>query len=343
MAILIVVASFAATILLTELMRRKALRYGLLDVPNARSSHHTALPRGGGLAIVLVVLTTALTLLLMQRLTLSEGLAWLAGGSLIAFVGLLDDRGGLSVRSRLLVQSLVALSVVWSSDGVPLPFFASDGAWLRAGAWVAGIIATLWAINLFNFMDGIDGLAAAQVVFAAGAAWLLGAGPPDKAQGWMLVCLMGASAGFLVWNWSPARIFMGDVGSGFLGFALALSALSTIHNGSLGLCTWLILQGLFIADATTTLIVRALRGERIQAAHRQHMYQRLARYWGSHAKVSGVFVGVNVLWLLPCAVASVARPELAGWLLLIALIPLFLLAILSGAGQPTEIGTPHEN
>jgi Fuc2NAc and GlcNAc transferase len=122
---------------------------------------------------------------------------------------------------------------------------------------------------------------------------------------------------------------------------LALSALLTSHNGSLGLRSWLILQGLFIADATTTVIVRALRGERLHAGHRQHAYQRLARHWSSHAKVTGLFIAVNVLWLLPCAVASVVRPELSGWLLLVALAPLFALAVLAGAGQPEERRTLH--
>ena len=322
-------------ILLTGLIRRYAPRCGLLDVPNARSSHQTAMPRGGGLAVVVVVTASALILTLLGRLPWAEALGWLGGGSFIAVVGLLDDRGGLSVRSRLLAQLLTALCVMWICDRLPL---THESTMPQVAAWLAGAIGIVWAINLFNFMDGIDGLAGQQALFVSMGALLLGAGPPSGAEGWLLYSVGSATGGFLLWNWAPARIFLGDAGSGFLGFALALAVLATSRNGSLSLWTWLILQGAFIVDATMTVCVRASRGERVYAAHRQHAYQRLARHWRSHARVSLAFSGVNIGWLLPVAAASVMRPDLAAWLALTALLPLCVVAVIIGAGRQGEIG-----
>jgi Fuc2NAc and GlcNAc transferase len=334
---LVTVGSALTAILLTGLIRRHAPRYGLLDVPNVRSSHDSAVPRGGGLAVAMIVVGAALMLTLLRRWSMPEALAWLGGGSLIAAAGLLDDRRGLSVRSRLLAQLLAALTVVWVwSAGSPAAAM-SGGLLLRGAVWLTEAVAIVWAINLFNFMDGIDGLAAQQALFVSGAALLLGAGPPGTAEGWMLYCVAGATAGFLLWNWAPARIFMGDVGSGFLGFVLALSTVATVRNGSLSPWTWLILQAAFIVDATVTVCVRALRREQVHSAHRQHAYQRLARHWRSHARVTLTFATINVLWLLPLATASTRRPQWAPWLAVLALVTLGALALIAGAGRPGEI------
>jgi Fuc2NAc and GlcNAc transferase len=329
--------AFAAAVL-TGLIRRLGPRYGLLDVPNIRSSHDRVVPRGGGLAVVFITLGAALTLSLMHRWSAAEALAWLAGGSLIAAVGLLDDRQNLSVRSRLLVQLLAALCALWLWSAGPTADVLHPSPPLRAAVWLVGAVAVIWSINLFNFMDGIDGLAGQQALFVAVAALLLGAGPRGSAEAWMLYCLAGATAGFLVWNWAPARIFMGDTGSSFLGYALAVAAVATSRNGSLSLWTWVILQGAFLVDATVTLCVRAWRGERVHSAHRQHAYQRLARHWRSHARVSTAYFAVNVFWLLPLAVASVRRTQLAPWLAIVALGTLVAFALASGAGRQGEIG-----
>ena len=334
-AALVAVASFAGAALLTAWIRRHAARFHLIDVPNERSSHASALPRGGGIAIALIVLAAALILTGLRRFSAAEALAWLGGGTLVALVGLRDDRGGLSVRVRLLVQIAAALSVVWLVHGFPGITGASAAP--RIFAWLLGTLCIVWGINLFNFMDGIDGLAGQQALFVAAAAWLLGAGPPLAAPGWMLLVIAAAAGGFLIWNWSPARIFMGDVGSGFLGFSLVLEAFATSQNGSLSLWTWSILQGAFLVDATLTLLRRAARGARIQAPHREHAYQRLARHFGSHARVSAAVAWVNLLWLLPCAAASVRWPALAAWVTLAALLPLAAAAFACGAGCAGDI------
>jgi Fuc2NAc and GlcNAc transferase len=143
----------------------------------------------------------------------------------------------------------------------------------------------------------------------------------------------GSSAGFLVWNFPPARIFMGDVGSGFIGFALVAAALLTSAHGPTTIWTWLVLNGLFVADATTTLLVRLIRGQRIHEAHAGHIYQRLGRRWGSHRPVTILYCAANLLWSLPWAVATVKLPAAGAILAALALGPLFIAAWIGGAGS----------
>jgi Fuc2NAc and GlcNAc transferase len=199
---------------------------------------------------------------------------------------------------------------------------------------VLGVIGIIWVLNLFNFMDGIDGIAGVEGLFlalAGGGLALFDAAAP----GFAMICFgFGAAcAGFLVWNWAPASIFMGDAGSGFVGYLIAVLAVAAGFRDPAGLWVWLILGGVFFVDATITLLRRLLRGEKPHEAHRTHVYQRLSRAWGSHARVSLAVTAVNLLWLLPWAVAAKFHPALAAWFTLSALAPLVLLAVSLGAGR----------
>jgi Fuc2NAc and GlcNAc transferase len=268
------------------------------------------------------------------RLDIRSSLAWLAGGTVVAATGFLDDLRGMSARSRLAFHLLAALVLLEGAGGLPpLPW---PGGPVNLGllGWPVGALAIVWSINLFNFMDGIDGLAAAQAVFVAGSAAALQASTGSAPL--QLIALAGAAAGFLVWNFPPARIFMGDAGSGFIGFALAAAALLPPHHGAPTLWTWVILNGLFVADATVTLITRLLHGQRVYEAHRSHLYQRLSRRWRSHRSVTVAAIAVNLLWCLPWAVASVRWPTAGPLLTAATLAPLCLLAVSGGAGGSTE-------
>jgi Fuc2NAc and GlcNAc transferase len=183
-------------------------------------------------------------------------------------------------------------------------------------------------------MDGIDGIAGSQAVFVATTGALLSATGGEPGLNACLYGLAGACAGFLVWNWPPAKVFMGDVGSGFLGFVLACCALYSTARGLLSLWSWLILMSAFLADATTTLARRALRGEKLSQAHRSHAYQVCARRLGGHRRVTLAFTLINLLWLLPLAFAATRYPAQAPLLTALAMLPLCLLAALLGAGQP---------
>jgi Fuc2NAc and GlcNAc transferase len=173
----------------------------------------------------------------------------------------------------------------------------------------SGALGIAWTVNLFNFMDGIDGIASAEAVFISwGGAWLaplMGSAAAVPAVG----CTFGAvCCGFLVWNWPPARIFMGDVGSGYLGFVLVVLALAATRENPAALAVWLILGGIFFCDAFVTLVRRLARGERLYQAHRSHAYQWLSRRWGSHRSVTLAVVCVNLGWLLPAAWFAAVHP-----------------------------------
>jgi Fuc2NAc and GlcNAc transferase len=329
-----VIGVFAFAVIITDLMRRFALRNNLLDVPNARSSHVFPTPRGGGVAIVGAFFCAVLALAIVGMLDVKVAGALLCGGGAMALIGFLDDRRPLPAGVRFAVHFLAAMLVVIMIGGIPERSLA---VWQLHGAWVGGLIAVLavvWVSNLFNFMDGIDGIAGSEAVFVTGAgAWLNALHGGDAGLTSAMLCLTAASLGFLMWNWPPARIFMGDVGSGFLGFTVATLGLAMSQKSSLPVEVWPILGGVFLVDATITLIARIARGERWFEAHRTHAYQHLARLWKGHLPVTAVMIVVNLVWLLPWAWFAAARPELAARCAAAALVPLVVAIIASGAGR----------
>lgn len=323
----LLVATVLASALLTGVVRHYALRTQLLDLPNARSSHVRPTPRGGGVAVVVAFELSLLALWLLGGVPLPLFLALLVGGLMIAAVGLIDDRRGVAARWRFLVHLLAA---VWALAWLGFPALPVGGSTVDLG-WlglVLGALMIVWLVNLYNFMDGIDAIAGIEALTVAVGAALLAA---DSGAGGVLGLLALAVLGFLVWNWPPAKIFMGDVGSAFLGFVFAALAL---FAGGLSLWGWLILLGVFIVDATWTLLRRVLRGERWYEAHRSHAYQRAARRCGSHLRVSVVVGLVNVLWLLPLAYGAQRWPGYGPALVAVAYVPLLAAAARLGAGRP---------
>jgi Fuc2NAc and GlcNAc transferase len=289
--------------------RRLALRWHLFDLPNARSSHTQPTPGGGGIGLFLGLLAGVFVLGGSQPYNL---LLLLAG--LLVLTGALDDRYSLSIGLRFPLYGLTCLAAVWLLLW-PLPWW-----------WLAlALVYSLWLLNLFNFMDGIDGIAASETVFVAAAAGLLAlANSGDAYYVQFCFLLAAASAGFLCWNWAPARLFMGDAGSISIGFLLAALSLQGQANGALPLVCWLILLAVFIADASATLWWRAVTGQAITQAHSLHLYQRLARHWSSHSRVVITLQAYNLLWLLPLAVLALLWPEWAAAALLAAYVPVLL-------------------
>ena len=320
------------------LVRRYA-RQRLLDVPNDRSSHSQPIPRGGGLGLTVAHLLGVLGASLLALSPYELATALIGGGLLVATIGLLDDHGHVRASRRLICHLLAFAWAVWWLGGLPPVDFGWGAINLGPLGTVLMVVYLTWFLNLFNFMDGIDGIAGAQALLMSVTASLLLWVGADGANAALPLLLLGAAtAGFLVWNWPPAKIFMGDVGSGYLGFALGALALWTVVEGWLTAWVWLILGGAFLADATVTLLMRARIGVTLAQAHRSHAYQRLSRYWGSHRLVSLAFIAVNVIWLAPWAFLAASRPHLGAACALAALAPLFLLAARLGAGRPGEIG-----
>lgn len=317
---------------LTGLMRRYALSRQLLDRPNERSSHSVATPRGGGVAIVVAFLAGLLAS--GEGVSGPATIALLVGGIGVAVVGFADDHGHIAARWRLLAHFSCAVWILYWI-GVPRLEWMGSTADLGIVGAVLAALYLVWMLNLYNFMDGIDGIAGVEAltVGAGGTAvyWLANMPLVDGA---ILPALLAAAAlGFLVWNFPPAKIFMGDAGSGFLGLMLgALSLQAAVTRPVLFWC-WLVLLGVFVVDATVTLIRRLLHGKRVYEAHRSHAYQHATREFGSHCLVTLAVVAINILWLMPWAVL-IATGRVDGVVGLgAAYLPLLALALRFKAGM----------
>lgn len=328
----IAIVSIGSSIFFTGLLRRYALQRNVLDIPNSRSSHSVPTPRGGGLGIVVGFL---ISLGLMRSFDLIDNAFFLASflaGLTVAALGFLDDHGHIPARWRLLGHFLSAVWALYWIGG--LPSVTIFGLQVNLG-WVGAALAVLyavWMLNLYNFMDGIDGLASAEAICACSSAaliyWLLG----YEELLWPPIYLALATAGFFYWNFPKARIFMGDAGSGFLGITLAIISLKAVSFSSTLLWVWLILLGVFIVDATFTLLRRLVRGEKVYEAHRSHAYQYASRTFNAHIPVTLCVILINLVWLAPIA-WLVAFDRVDGAVgMLIAYVPLVTLALKFKAG-----------
>ncbi|MBK3467246.1 MraY family glycosyltransferase [Pseudomonas sp. MF6776] len=318
---------------LTWALRYYALSRSLIDIPNARSSHSVPTPRGGGVAIVLTF-TLALVFLEWRDLLATSSFWALAGsGALVALIGFMDDHGHIAARWRLLGHFGAATWLLFWMGGMPPMQLWGVAIDMGLVGHVLAAFYLVWLLNLYNFMDGIDGIASVEAIcvcLGAGLlAWLGGWAQLIWAPLLLAVCV----AGFLVWNFPPARIFMGDAGSGFLGLVLGGLSVQAASVSAEMFWAWLILLGVFIVDATFTLLRRLLRGERIYEAHRSHAYQFASRRFNSHLAVTLTVAAINLIWLLPIAVA-VIRFGLDGCLgLILAYAPLLCLVVLFRAGE----------
>jgi Fuc2NAc and GlcNAc transferase len=336
-ALLVCGIAVAASFLAVALIKRIALRKGIMDVPNARSSHDQPTPRGGGLAIVAVVGLGTGFLAWNSTISQNVALALLLSGTLVAATGYLDDLRGLSASWRLVAHFLASICAVMLINGWGLQFAASPLLWLLVQ--ISIVFGIVWCINLFNFMDGIDGIAGSQAIFMGlSGAWIMSQSASEQGMAMTALVIASACAGFLLWNWPPAKIFLGDVGSGYLGFVIAFLAVTSSRTNAMTLFVWLILGGTFVVDASTTLIRRLLRRERFYEAHRDHAYQWLARRHRSHAQVTLLYLGVDILWLLPMAWLCSRNVESGAWIAAVALVPLVLLAVNAGAGKSENPG-----
>ncbi|MBC3775839.1 glycosyltransferase family 4 protein [Pseudomonas sp. SWRI99] len=316
----------------TFFLRKYALAKSLMDIPNERSSHCTPTPRGGGGAIVLAFLSGLAFLSCLDVLSLEAFYALLGSGTIVAILGFADDHGHIAARWRLIGHfSAAAWLLFWMSG---FPSLQLLGVTIESGmlTTIFALCYLVWLLNLYNFMDGIDGLASVEAISICLGMCLIYwfAGTPGLIWGPLLLAC--STAGFLWWNFPPARIFMGDVGSGFLGIILGgLSMLGAAASPAL-FWSWIILLAVFITDATWTLLQRLLRKEKIYQAHRSHAYQHAAIKLKSHKHTAGYVMAINVLWLFPLAIAVAKglEPFLG---LLLAYSPLCYLAFRLRAGR----------
>lgn len=300
------VAALLLTFLLVPVVRLYAVRHGLVDQPGPRRSHQAPTPRGGG-AAMMTALAVALFLLPLPRVWLS---AILPGLALVAVLGFADDHRPLAVRWRLLAQLFACAWVVAWFGGVRWVGIAGveiDALWLWSPL---ALLALMWLVNLYNFMDGSDGLAAGQGLMTAlmfAAVFHFNAEPAGFriALAVAAVCL-----GFLPWNLGPRRIFMGDVGSLGLGLMIGILALAGAATGTVSVWLSLLLVSVFVVDATATLARQVCSGQRWYTAHRQHAYQRLIACGWSHRAVLAGCVLVNAAVVLPAGLLVIRYPNL---------------------------------
>lgn len=315
--------AFFASLLLTFCWLKLATFSSWFDVPNQRSSHTIPTPKSGGVGFSLVYI--GLSIFLYQAGYLPQAWFWvMATGLILMIAGFVDDLFELAIITRLVLQLLsvlLALYLLPALPALPLPGYVIPGSLgmglLLAAAWV-------WLVNLYNFMDGIDALAAAEAIFIALALAGLAALSGVPTLGFMSVLLAAVLGGFLYFNLPPARIFMGDAGSNFLGFVLGALGILAVISDAMTIWTLLILFGVFIVDSTATLFKRMWAGLVWYHGHRSHAYQCAAELYGSHAKVVLGISCINVFWLLPLAWISTQYADSGILLTLLAWLPLLI-------------------
>jgi len=310
--------TFVCSALLCGVYLHFARRWQILDMPNERSSHENPTPKGGGLPLMLAFLLGVTLVFGLPVFWSSQFSAVLVAALFLTLLGVVDDSWVLSVRLRFFAYGFCSIVV--------------SVALLRAGSTAPGLLlifctafAMLWALNLYNFMDGTDGLAATQCFVACcGAALLAWANGGDTEYSIFCLLLGFSHLGFLVWNWPAARLFMGDAGSIPTGFLLAALAVLGAAQAYLPIACWIVLLAAFITDASWTLLWRVVTGQKFTQAHRSHAYQRLSRHWGSHQGVVILLIAINGLWLFPMAWLIVLMPKYTLSLVILAYLPLLL-------------------
>jgi Fuc2NAc and GlcNAc transferase len=310
-----------------------ALKKKLLDNPNDRSLHTIPTPRGGGLAIVLTWLG-GLVFLYLEDLIAQNLFYALVSGVVLAIVSLIDDIVDLKPFIRILAQATSAFLALYFIGGLKLMQGLDNYVILMIVNFVA-FIGIIWFINLFNFLDGIDAYASQEAIFVALGILLITGNP-------LVGLLIAAVAGFLVWNWPKARIFMGDVGSTQLGFILIVLGIYFHNTIELNIASWLILTALFWVDATLTLFRRWRNHEKLSVAHNKHAYQRIVKYGFSHQKIVLIAIIINSS-LLGLTYLSSKYCEYVIGFILFAIIELYIIIRLIDKRYPFDYSNEKFN
>lgn len=283
----IVIVALFVTVLLTGIVRKQAIKRSIIDIPNHRSSHDVPTPRGGGLAIAVVWYVGLVVLKVMDQIDHHIFYA-IFGGLPLFVISFLDDLKDLSARVRIIFQALSAAIGTLMIFGNDLLHFDS-GSWFLSLVFAAiTFVGIIWFINLFNFLDGIDGYLGVESVFFFSAIFVF------TEQSFVFV-LVAACIGFLFWNWPKAKIFCGDVGSTMIGYNVAVVSIWLANTQQLNICIPIILSSIFWIDASYTIVKRALNKERITQPHRKHAYQRLVQSGLSHQSVVLISLGFNLM------------------------------------------------
>ncbi|MBT7879833.1 MAG: glycosyltransferase family 4 protein [Gammaproteobacteria bacterium] len=317
---------------LAHLYRLIAIALQIVDTPNHRSAHQGLVPTGAGVSFVLVFLVGFFFVSKYEVLTGSNVALYsvLPALMVVAIIGFIDDYHPLSWKFRFTVHALCCAYIVWVT-GVPGLNILGVEVDLGFGGMAMAVLGLIWLLNLYNFMDGIDGIATGEALCVLTFATAITLYFELGGVAHPVILLLACCAGFLIINWPRARAFMGDGGSGFLGLFFGVLA---VTETMLPIWSWLILLGWFMTDTTLTITLRLFRGQKIHEAHSEHAYQHLNRAFGTTSTLLLVFVS-NTVWLLPLSALAAISEDWGFGLVILAYMPLIIAQYYCGAGQPT--------
>jgi Fuc2NAc and GlcNAc transferase len=287
--------------MLTHSIRILSLKYKIFDIPNNRSSHDVPTPKGGGVSIVVLLMMTIMVLSFYDLIDKDILMSLSIGLIIVSIIGLIDDYKNLPILIRAIgyiVAIMISLKYIGELTSVEVN---NNSLYLGYSGYIFSVLFVFWLTNLYNFMDGTDGFAGIQTIcvsmFIGVILYLSG----HMSLAIILFCVASSTIGFLYWNWAPAKIFMGDVGSCTLGFLFGLLAIYMEKNGIISIVVWIILLAPFIGDATFTLFKRIINREKWYEAHNSHAYQKLYQLGISHSKLAIGLLITNVFIIWPFA------------------------------------------
>lgn len=319
---------FVFSLFFTNALRKFAISKNIIDIPNERSAHITPKPRGGGIAFVGGFLLLLPVLVFLNWVNTETVYSLLISGLLISSTGFYDDYKTISVKTRMFVHVLGAFIVLYLMHGMPNFMILNWQIPTGFVVNVLGVFYLTWLVNLYNFMDGIDAIASVEALSVCIGMSVIYFLTNNEILAILPLLLAAAVAGFLYWNRPPAKIFMGDVGSCFLGLCFGVLSIQATSVDKNFFWSWIILLGVFIIDTSFTLCFRLIKGEQVFKPHCSHSYQKVARKLDSHILVTLLVLIINILWLYPWAIL-VGKGHLDGFIgLLIAYIPLFILVFI---------------
>lgn len=328
----------ASAFIFTAIIRHYAIKKKIIDMPGNRSSHTVPIPRGGGLAILLSAVGGAVGLVWQDFLP-AQMLFYMGPGIALGLIGFADDHRHIAFGYRLLAQLLAVAGLFWLFGGA----LGLTGIFTQGYAYfpvvIILVIAFVWFINLYNFMDGINGIAALETISITVGSIVIAHALNEAYFIPLAGLFMAATCGFVLWNFPVARIFMGDSGSLFCGYTVVLLMLVAAESNVTLFWSIVVLSAVFVVDASVTLSRRLLQREKVWEAHCSHAYQRLARRWQSHTRVTFAVVAINIFWLLPIAWLLTSRYFSVAAALALAYIPLIVLAVILGAGRKEVLTT----
>ena len=314
---ILAISSFLMSTFMTYKLINLSKLLNLIDTPNKRSSHKTPTSKGGGISIVLLTFATIIFLYFDKTIDTRFGISLILGSTIIAITGFLDDLYNLSVIRRIILYSLsIFISIIILVPETNL-VIGNTKIEMSVFAYLVYAVYIFWLMNLFNFMDGTDGYAGIQTVSTAFFTWLVLSNTIETNEHLILLVILASTLGFLIWNWSPAKIFMGDVGSCTLGFIFALFSVYSSNQGHLSISVWLILLSPFIGDASFTLIKEILNGKKWYQAHNNHAYQKLYQIGFNHKVIAKGLLVINLICIWPLAYTAIELPDIELYVLLI--------------------------